>query len=160
MSRSWQTLAGLALVAVLGVGMWLANRDPGAPGAQVGEPPDISVADGAVTVGDVLFRVGVTSRPIQAFQPVRYRVRAERAGRPVGLEGAQLSFTMSMNMGDHRHALGPAADGWREAEVVLPACASGHKRWYGDVAATLDGRPFAARFQFDLEPDAPPGAAP
>ena len=155
-----QIATGLALLAALGVGAWLANRGPSAPSSQVGEPPDISVTDGAASVGDVRLRFGVAARPIQAFQPVRYRVRAEVAGRAVPLEAAVLSFTMSMTMGDHRHDLVPAADGWSEAEAVLPACASGHRRWYGDLAATVQGRPVAARFQFDLQPDAPPGAAP
>ncbi len=152
----------LAVGSLVALGLalaWLLTHAHGGttPPQQQGEPPDVSVADGAVALGDVLVRVGVAARPIQAFQPVRYRVRAEVGGRPVPLEDARVDFSMSMPMGDHRHALAAAADGWYEATAVLPACASGHRRWYGDVTGTAAGKPLAARFQFDLSPDAPPG---
>jgi hypothetical protein len=75
-------------------------------------------------------------------------------GAAVALAGAVVSFTMTMPMGDHRHALAPAGDGWHEAEVALPLCPSGRRRWLGTLAFTLAGRARTARFAFDLA--APP----
>jgi hypothetical protein len=53
------------------------------------------------------------------------RVRAKSAGVAVPLEGAQVSFEMTMPMGDHRYSLVAGQDGWLEAETVLPRCMSG-----------------------------------
>lgn len=158
--KATDAILGALLVAALGVGFWLARGNGSPQPAGQPEPPDISVTDGALDLGGLSVRVSATPRPITAFTPTRFRVRVEAAGEPVHLDAAQLSFTMSMTMGDHRYRLQPAAEGWWEAQVVLPACASGHKRWYGDVTLATGGEPRAARFQFDLEPDAPPGAAP
>lgn len=152
-------LVGGIVLAVLAIGAWVANHPAGGTASDA-EVPDISVADGAVASSDLLLRFSVTPRPITAFAPTRFRVRAERGGKPVAIDNGEVSFTMSMTMGDHRYRLQPGADGWWEAEAVLPACASGHKRWYGDVTLAADGQPHAARFQFDLEPDLPPGAGP
>ncbi len=75
-------------------------------------------------------------------------------GAPVALADAVVSFTMSMPMGDHRHALVPASDGWQEAEAVLPLCPSGKRRWFGRLDFTLGGRARSARFAFDVAPAA------
>ena len=61
-----------------------------------------------------------------------------------------------MPMGDHRYSLVPAADGWQEAEVVLPLCPSGKRRWFATVEGTVAGQPRTARFRLDLTP---PGEA-
>jgi hypothetical protein len=158
--RARDLAVGLALVGALSAGFFLANgASPSAPGGQ-GEPPDVSVIDAALDVGGLNLRVSATPRPITAFVPTRFRVRAEAGTKLAPFDRAEVSFTMSMTMGDHRYKLVPVGDGWWEAQVVLPACASGHKRWYGDLALTVAGEARAARFQFDLEPDAPPGATP
>jgi hypothetical protein len=70
----------------------------------------------------------------------------------VPLEAGRISFEMSMPMGDHRYSLVPAADGWQEAEAVLPLCGSGNRRWFATVEGTVAGRPISARFQLDLTP--------
>lgn len=157
--KARDAILGALLVVALVIGFWLA-RGGSEPKPSAGEPPDISVIDGVLDLGGLRVRVSAAPRPITAFAPTRFRLRVEAGGKQAPFEQAQVSFTMSMTMGDHRYRLLPVADGWWEAEVVLPACASGHKRWYGDVTLTTGGKPFAARFQFDLEPDAPPGATP
>ena len=57
---------------------------------------------------------------------------------------------MAMPMGDHRHALVLAPDGWQEAEAVLPLCPSGNRRWFGRLDFTVAGQARSARFAFDL----------
>ena len=75
-------------------------------------------------------------------------------GAPVAARGGRVSFEMTMPMGDHRYSLVPRADGWQEAEVVLPLCPSGKRRWFATVEGTrrraaadgpLPARPGAAR---------------
>jgi hypothetical protein len=73
--------------------------------------PDVTEADAFVDLGDVRLVLSVSPRPIMAFATNTYRVKAEADGAAVPLEGGRISFEMSMPMGDHRHALLPAADG-------------------------------------------------
>jgi hypothetical protein len=94
----------------------------------------------------------VTPNPPVAFAKTRVRVRAEVGGAPVVLDGGRVSFEMSMPMGDHRYVLVPGEDGWQEADVVLPLCPSGKRRWFATVEGTVAGRPRTARFRLDLEP--------
>jgi len=68
----------------------------------------------------------------------------------MALEGGRISFEMTMPMGDHRYSLVPGDDGWQEAEVTLPRCMSGKRRWYATVEGTVAGRPRSARFRLDL----------
>ncbi len=70
----------------------------------------------------------------------------------------RISFEMTMPMGDHRYSLVPAADGWQEAEVVLPVCGSGHRRWFATFEGTVAGQPRTARFLLDLTPPSSPPA--
>jgi hypothetical protein len=53
-------------------------------------------------------------------------------------------------MGEHRYALVGAAGGWQEANVVLPMCPSGKRRWYVTVEGTVAGRRVKAAARFDL----------
>ena len=112
--------------------------------------PDVTLADGAVQQDDVRVTLSVTPRPPVAFSKKHFRVRVESRGVPVALEGGRISFEMKMPMGDHRYALVPGADGWQDAEVILPFCPSGNPRWYALVEGTVSGRPLAARFRLDL----------
>ncbi len=118
--------------------------------------PDVTLADRAVDVGGVRLFLSVEPRPIFAFATNRFRVRAESAGAPVALEDGHLSFEMTMPMGDHRYRLVPGVDGWEEAEVVLPLCGSGNRRWFATFEGTVAGQPRRARFQLDLTPPSNP----
>jgi len=69
-------------------------------------------------------------------------------------EGARISFEMTMPMGDHRYSPVPGRDGWQEADVVLPLCQSGKRRWYATVEGIVAGRLRTARFRLDLAPPA------
>ena len=109
-------------------------------------------ADGAVTLGDVRVTLSVSPRPPVAFEKKRFRVRVETDSAPAALEGGRISFEMTMPMGEHRYSLVAGADGWQEAEVVLPFCKSGNPRWYAIVEGRVDGRPRTARFRLDLTP--------
>jgi hypothetical protein len=169
-----ETLLGvLVLAAVLG-GAWWARTQGGPKGSAAGEKPaaaehgapdtplpDVTLSDASVDLGDVRLVLSV-ERPVLAFSKVRWRARAEANGAPVALEGGRISFEMTMPMGDHRYTLVPGADGWQEAEVVLPMCKSGRKTWYATVEGNVAGKARTARFQAHLTPrgDAPAPAVP
>ena len=122
--------------------------------------PDVTRADGAVEVAHVRVTLSVTPRPPAALAKERVRVRVEADGAPVALDGGWISFEMAMPMGDHRYVLVPGADGWQEAEVVLPICTSGNPRWYAIVEGTVAGRPITARYRLDLTRAAASAPAP
>jgi hypothetical protein len=136
------------------------------PGADV---PDLTRADATLEVGPLHIRASASPRPPRAFTRMRFRFRVEDRGAgsagaadgptvpPAPLAEARLSFTMSMPMGDHHYRLAAAPDGWHEAEVVLPLCASGDRRWFGRLDFTLEGRARSARFTLAL--DDPTGGA-
>ena len=150
--RVAEVVLGLVLVAAIAAA-FLAVRQRQVPGGAA-DAPDVSRADATLDLGDVRISVSAGPRPLLAFSRNRFRFRAEKGGAAVALDEGVVSFTMSMPMGDHRHALVPAADGWQEAEAVLPLCPSGNRRWFGQLDFTLDGRARSAHFAFDL--DAPP----
>jgi hypothetical protein len=164
--RLRETLLGLFVLALLAGGIfWARTRghaEKTAPAATAGAvavpeapPPDVTLADGSVDVGDVRLVLSA-DRPIVAFAKTRFRVRAEAAGAPAALEAGRVSFEMTMPMGDHRYTLVPGAEGWQEAEVVLPMCKSGRKTWYATVEGSVAGKPRSARFQLDLTPPSGP----
>ncbi len=159
------TLLGLLVVAALAGGVWWvrarghagksASGDQ-APARLTIDPateaamPDVTLADGSVDLGDVRVVLSVAPRPAFGFAKNRFRVRAEKDAGPVTLEEGRISFEMTMPMGDHRYTLVPGTEGWQEAEVVLPLCKSGKRRWYATVEGTTAGKPRTARFRIDL----------
>ena len=162
-----ETLLGLlVLAAVLGGAWWARSRShagkpvAGKSDASAATPggtaealiPDVTLSDQAVELGDVRLSLSVAPRPIHPFEKNRFRVRAESGGAPVALPNGRISFEMVMPMGDHRYTLVPGAEGWHEAEVVLPLCKSGKRTWFATVEGTVAGRPRTARFQLDLTP--------
>jgi hypothetical protein len=152
-SRIAEIVLGLVVVTAIAV-VSVAVRQRQAPRdrSPAADVPDVSRADATLDLGDVRITVSAGPRPLLAFSRNRFRFRAESAGAPVALDDSVVSFTMTMPMGDHRHSLVPAADGWQEAEAVLPLCPSGNRRWFGHLDFTLDGRARSARFAFDLAP--------
>jgi hypothetical protein len=166
------TLLGLLAVALVAGGVyWTRTRSHGAAPPSHGGPsnapmvsggadelPDAGMADVTVAVGDLRMTLSVSPRPPIAFSTKRFRVRVTSAdGTPVALDEGRISFEMVMPMGDHRYTLLPSADGWLEAEVVLPFCKSGNPTWFAVAEGTIAGRPVAARFRVDLTK---PGATP
>jgi hypothetical protein len=149
--RVAETVVGLAVVvAIAAVSVAVRQHQAARDGAPAADVPDVSRADATLDLGDVRIAVSAGPRPLLAFARNRFRFRAEAGGAPVALADAVVSFTMSMPMGDHRHALVPAIDGWQEAEAVLPLCPSGKRRWFGRLDFTVGGRARSARFAFDL----------
>lgn len=158
------TLLGLVvLAAVLGGVWWVRGRSgPAAPAGDAAparrtiDPateaalPDVTEADSSVDLGDVRIVLSVSPRPTYGFAKNLFRVRAESDAGPVALEGGRISFEMSMPMGDHRYTLVPGAEGWQEAEAVLPLCGSGKRRWYATVEGSVAGKPRTALFRLDL----------
>jgi hypothetical protein len=112
--------------------------------------PDVTLAVGTVDAGDVRISLSLFPQPPVAFAKTRVRVRAESGGSPAALEGGRVTFEMTMPMGDHRYSLVGGQDGWQEAEVILPRCMSGNRRWYATVEGIVAGRPRTARFRLDL----------
>ena len=153
--RVAETVVGLAVVvAIAAAAVAVRQRQAARDGAPAADVPDVSRADATLDLGDVRILASAGPRPLLALARNRFRFRAEAGGAPVALADAVVSFTMSMPMGDHRHALVPASDGWQEAEAVLPLCPSGKRRWFGRLDFTIGGRARSARFAFDLA--APP----
>jgi hypothetical protein len=160
-----QAILGLAVAALLAATA-LAVRarhaasvgppDP-APGRAAGEVVDVSGSDATLDLGDVRVLVSAGPRPLAAFARSRFRVRVESDHGAVPVRDPVVTFAMTMPMGDHRHALAAGADGWQEAEAVLPSCVSGNRRWLATLSFTLDGRPRTVLFAFDLEPPAAAG---
>ena len=175
--RNRETLVGLLVVGLIAAGVLWVRRPaaslvpaaapgtstsaessellgpwPSGPGSTASDPvpPDITVTDGVVDLGEVRVTLSVAPRPPVAFAKRFYRVRVESQGAAAKLEDGRISFAMKMPMGDHRYALVPGAEGWQEAVVVLPLCGSGDPRWYALVEGTVSGRPAAARFRLDL----------
>ena len=150
------TLLGIAVLAVLAAGAWWARApSPTAPAALAqasgsDDLPDVTLAAATADTGGVRITLSLTPNPPVAFATFRTRVRAESAGSVVSLEGARVSFEMTMPMGDHRYSLVPGDDGWQEAEAILPRCMSGNRRWYTTVEGIVAGRPRTARFRLDL----------
>jgi hypothetical protein len=119
--------------------------------------PDLSAGDLRLEAGGVAVRVVAEPRPILAFETTRLLFHFAEVGaadeRPSAVDRATVSFAMEMDMGPHRYLLVPATrEGWLQAEVVLPACPSGNRRWYGTLAFELAGQTHSVRFQFDLVP--------
>jgi hypothetical protein len=167
-----ETLLGLVILGLVVAGvLWARGRSHSigrsegepAPARQAVDPateadmPDVTLADGSVDQGDVRLVLSA-GRPIVAFAKARFRVRAEKDGLAVPIGDGHISFRMTMPMGDHRYSLVGGEDGWHEAEVVLPLCKSGKRRWIATVEGTVDGKPRTALFRLDLTPpgDTPP----
>ena len=160
--RVAETVLGLAVAVAIAAASFAVRQRPADPGgsppsaasAAAGAPaadvPDVSRTDATLDRGDLRILVSAGPRPLLAFSRNRFRFRAEKGGAAVPLADAVVSFTMTMPMGDHRHALVLATDGWQEAEAVLPLCPSGKRRWFGRLDFTLAGRARSARFAFDL----------
>ena len=156
-------LLGIAVLAVLAAGAWWA-RSPSSPAGTApaavkpasgdDDVPDVTLAAATVDAGGVGITLSLSPNPPVAFAKTRVRVRAQAGGSVVPLEGGKVSFEMTMPMGDHRYSLVRGGDGWQKAEVVLPRCMSGNRRWYAIVEGTVAGQPRTARFRLDL---APPG---
>jgi hypothetical protein len=157
-----RTLFGVLVLALVATGAYWARRTGPPPPPSTGSAstteaipsdasPDVTLADATVALDDARITLSVSPRPPAAFAKNRFRVRAESAsGAPIVLDDARVSFEMTMPMGEHRYALVPGQDGWREAEVVLPMCQSGNPRWYAVVEGTVGGKPVMARFRLDL----------
>mgnify|MGYP001313646249 CR=1 FL=1 len=149
--RTRDTLLGLIVLALVAGGVyWTRTRGHGAAPAMHDGPanppmatpaeadlPDATRADATAATGDLRVTLSVSPRPPVAFSTKRFRVRVtSAAGAPVALDEGRIRFEMVMPMGDHRYTLVPAADGWHEAEVVLPFCKSGNPTWF----AIVEGR--------------------
>jgi len=153
------TLVGIALLAVLAAGAWWARSpsptaatapNAAAPAAGDEALPDVTFAERTADVGGVRITLSVLPNPPVALATFRVRVRAEANGSPAGIEAGRVSFEMAMPMGDHRYSLVAGQNGWQEAEVTLPRCMSGKRRWYATVEGTVAGRLRSARFRLDL----------
>ena len=157
--RRSELIVGLAALAVMAAGAWWA-RSPSPPAATSpaamapasggDDLPDVTLAGATVDAGGVGITLLLSPSPPVAFAKTRVRVRAEAGGSVVPLASGSVSFEMTMPMGDHRYSLVAGQDGWQEAEVTLPRCMSGNRRWYATVEGTLAGQPRSARFRLDL----------
>jgi hypothetical protein len=175
--RSRETVLGLVVLSLVLAGVVWVRVRPTPPPRAAAEPvvplpapagrasndealPDVTVADGVVEVAGLRVTLSVAPRPPVAFQQHRFRVRVESAstsaaadrsgGAPLVLSGGRIFFEMKMPMGDHSYSLVRGEGGWQEAEVVLPFCPSGNRRWYATVDGTVAGRPLTVRFRLDL----------
>jgi hypothetical protein len=126
--------------------------------------PDVTLAEGTADLGDVRLTLSVLPNPPVAFATFQVRVTAlgpdptaaspdGSGGKwPLAIKGGLVAFEMTMPMGEHRYSLMPAGRGGYGADVVLPLCPSGKRRWYATVEGTIAGRAVTARFRLDLAP--------
>ncbi len=146
----------VVLVLLIGLGIWARQRSHAAPGATAGPAvsggiPDVTTGPAVLDAGGgVRIAVALDPSPPVSMTPFRVRVRAERDGAPLDLTHGRVSFEMTMPMGDHRYDLQGGADGWQTAEAVLPACASGGRRWFATIEGDVAGRPRVVKVRLDL----------
>lgn len=152
--RLRDTLLGLAVLGLVAGGVLWARARTGTAASRGDQLVDVTSADGVVTIDDLTLVLAVEPRPPVAFAAHRWRVRAAARGAALPVEQGRLTFEMVMPMGDHRYSLVRAADGWWEAEVVLPSCPSGKRRWFATFEGTIAGEPRTARVRVDLAPPA------
>ncbi|MGE3841045.1 MAG: hypothetical protein AB7I50_05605 [Vicinamibacterales bacterium] len=144
-----ETCIGLGvLVFVLAGLIWSRGGEEATARSSASSLPDLSSSDGTVLARGIPLEVSV-SRPATPMVPFRIRVRTDARSSPP-LENGRISFVMAMPMGDHRYDLSPEPDGWQQADVTLPTCLSGERRWYATLDGTVDGRAITARFVLDL----------
>lgn len=162
------TVVGMLVLALLVAGMYVArSRQTAAVPLASGQRaetrttapsttgaddslPDATLVEVTLFDGDVAFRTALSPTPPVAFRTVRVRIRPERDGAPLALGGGSVAFEMVMPMGDHIYTLSTAPDGWYEADVTLPLCKSGKRRWYGTITGRVGGQDRRARFLLDL----------
>jgi hypothetical protein len=167
--RVSSTIFGLVVLGLVLAGVfWARQRPLPSKGAAAGPiasaevlsgtgdeaVPDVSIDDAVVQAGDARIEVSIAPHPPVALANVRVRVRADVNGAPRDFQGGRVSFEMTMPMGEHRYGLRPGAEGWQEADVVLPACPSGRRRWFATIQGDVAGQPRTVRVRLDL---APPG---
>jgi hypothetical protein len=161
MPRRDTILGALALALLLG-GVMLSLRHTAPPRAQGGSDElDLSQHDGELVVDDIRVAIAASPRPVQPLRPVQLVFAFRRGQAPVAVEAPRLSFNMVMDMGPHDYALtrGSSAS-WVATDVVLPACASGSRLWFGTLRFDVDGKPRQARFRLELQRGAEAGGAP
>lgn len=155
--RLREILLGLAVAGLVAGGVFWARGRTALPESSApagAELTDVTRADAVVRFDDLALTIGVEPRPAAAFTPHRWRLRAVRRGAPLPIEEGRLRFEMAMPMGEHRYTLVAAGDGWQEAEVILPSCPSGQRRWFANFEGSIGGVPRQARVQIDLAPAA------
>ena len=160
--RLRETLLGLAVLGLVLCGVFGARGRATPVRAAVAagdELPDATFRDAVAELDGVTLTLSVDPRPAVAFSSHRWRVRAVVRGVAVPMENGRLTFEMVMPMGDHRYRLVPVADGWHEAEVVLPSCPSSKRRWFATLDGTIAGGHRTARFRIDLASAAPQPAS-
>lgn len=158
--KTGKTVIGIVVVAALAAGVWwtsTSRRMGMAPTAATvpetsfgADLPDVSLHDASVDAAGATITMAVSPNPPVAFAKTRVRVRADVNGTPALLEQGRVTFEMEMPMGDHRYTLVAASDGWLEADVALPRCMSGRRRWVATVDGQVAGTPRTARFRLDL----------
>ena len=113
----------------------------------------VTTADGELVLEDLVVEVTASPRPLRVFDELRFELRFLREGEPLAVEDPRLDFNMTMDMGPHGYRLvRNEAGAWVADGVVLPACGSGSRLWFGDLEFEADGRPRVARLRLELEP--------
>jgi hypothetical protein len=156
--KSWQTVVGvLVLAVVVGGVFWARARSGSTAGHGAGGAAATNAAADDETLPDVtLAEATSVSGEVRLTLSVSPTAPAGAASQwPLAFEQGRVSFEMTMPMGDHTYSLVPAGGGGYEADVTLPLCKSGKRRWYATVEGRAAGQPVTARFRLDL---AVPGA--
>ena len=132
--KNRDVVAGVVLVALIAAGVYLARSRSAPADAPTDRPaaakaplpvgdeslPDATLTDAVVDTDGIRLTLSLDPRPPEALAKMRVRVRAESDGAPAALENGRVSFEMVMPMGEHHYTFVAGADGWQEADVVLP----------------------------------------
>ena len=113
------------------------------------EQLDVTNEDRPLDMGNIGAHVSLT-RPAKRNEEFEIQIRFSDVNGIANPENPVVTFNMKMDMGRFVYHLKPE-DGFYKAKVVLPACASGGKRWYGKINADYGGGTRTGIFILDLQ---------
>jgi hypothetical protein len=113
------------------------------------EQDDLTAEDRAFLVGDLLVKVSMT-RPALPLATIDFRVLVEDGKGPMLGLNVELAFNMKMDIGRIVYRLVPSGTQY-QAQVTLPTCMKGGKRWFGRLRFNHSGHQFEKIFFFDLQ---------
>ena len=138
--RHFLRLLPLALIALIGVVVWLNADRQDSPPVSVACHDLVAGCVARVTGRDIRVRVDA---PVKALRPLELWVEAAEARR------VEARFNMEgMDMGFNLHVLHAESPGVFRATVTLPVCVSGSRNWL--MTLDLDGTRLALPFVTEL----------
>lgn len=146
----------MVLVLMAGV-VFVKWRSSSQAGDPVGGVVDLSRQDGELRIEDIRVSIVLAPRPLLPMHNLHAVLTFTREGRSVSVDNPLLSFNMTMDMGPHDYVLQKGqGETWVASEVVLPACGSGSRLWFGSLAFGVEGTRHQGRFKLELAREGAP----